>query len=125
MRSLVRIIAVIMIIAVMISFVGYMMGWEIIDYAVPVNVFIFVVLLASAIYNKHLENKKFRQFLQKIKQDQVLKKENKRATATPSRVMTGNSSQFKARKIGLNWTGGTVHGAVPKRGNRRSFLSRR
>ena len=125
MRALARIIAVIMIIAIIISFVGYMMDWKKIDYAVPVNVFIFILLLASAIYNKHLENKKFRKFLQKVKQEQILKNENQRETAHSSRVKTGNYFQTRSRKIGLIWTGGTVHGAVPKRRERRIFLSRR
>ena len=125
MRTILRILTALMVISIVISFVAFMMDWEIARYAVPVNVFIFVLLLAAAVYNNYLKNKKFREFLLKAKQDKVLKNEPGRAPAHKSRVKTGEYSHFKSRRTGLTWTGGTVHGAVPKRGVKKKFLSRR
>ncbi len=125
MRTAVKIIVVFLVISIITSFVGYMMDWKIISFAIPFNIFLFFLLLFSALYNNYLENKKFRQFLQKAKHDQALKNEHERPTAHKSRVKRGEFSHHRTRKIGLTWTAGTVHGAVPKRTDRRTFLSRR
>lgn len=128
MRTLVKIIAVIMALAITTCFIGFMMDWSMTRYALPVNIILFVILLASAIYNNYLENKKFRQFLVDVKQDRAFINGNDRPSKAPdekSRLNSGEYSHYKTRKSGLSWSAGTVHGAVPKRGEKRKFLSRR
>jgi hypothetical protein len=125
MRIIVRIIAAIMVLCITTSFTGYMMDLGFTRYAIPVNIAVFVMLLASALYNNYLENKKFRQFLLKAKQDQVLQNETSRPSAEKPTMRPGEYTHYKTRKTGLSWTAGTVHGAVPKRGEKRTFLSRR
>ena len=34
-----------------------------------------------------------------------------------------NSSPFRERKSGASWGGGNIHGAVPKRENRKKFFN--
>ena len=70
------------------------------------------------------EKRKFEEFLEHVKRDQELQEKIKDEKIDPG-DKTGRAkvkAYFKERNSGLSWTGGSVHGTVPKRNKRRTFL---
>jgi hypothetical protein len=70
------------------------------------------------------ENHKFREFLaSKEKDGEVQEKlRNEKIEPGDKTGRSGVKTHFKERNVGVNWTGASVHGAVPHRKKRRTFL---
>lgn len=83
-----------------------------------------VLFLGVGLLKTREEKRKFKAFLEDLKRNPELQKKIKEEKVDPG-DKTGRArvkAYYKERNIGLSWTGASVHGAVPKRNKRRSFL---
>ena len=110
-----------------------MILWTVLGYLMDMPSFPLVFLLTigsvvlfflAGLLKNREEKRKFEAFLDSMKQDKDLQKKMKDERIDPG-DKTGRArikAYYKDRNIGLSWTGASVHGAVPKRNKRRSFL---
>jgi hypothetical protein len=87
--------------------------------------FISIVLFFSVgILKNRAEKRKFEEFLELKRRDRDMQEKLKDEKIDPG-DKTGRAkvkAYYKERNSGLSWSGGSVHGTVPKRTKRRSFL---
>ncbi len=110
-----------------------MIFWAALGYLLDLPSFRLVILFAigsvvlfflAGLLKNREEKKKFEAYLDSMKHDKVLQEKLKDERIDPG-DKTGRArikAYYKDRNIGLSWTGASVHGAVPKRNKRRSFL---
>ena len=103
---------------------GFLMELPSFRTALPLSVSGIIVFLLTGFLKNRAEKQKFREFLDTRKADrEVQQKIQDKKTGTGHK--TGRSlvkAEYRERNTGLNWTGASVHGAVPHRKKRRSFL---
>jgi hypothetical protein len=83
-----------------------------------------ILFLAIGVLKNREEKRKFEEYLEELKRDRDLQEKLRSEKIDPG-DKTGRAkvkAYFKDRNVGLSWTGASVHGAVPKRNKRRSFL---
>jgi len=117
------IIAVLLFFAVSLAF---LMDSPSLRFYLPSVIIAVVSLLGLAVYNNHLQNKKFRKFIQSKKDDKDLQEELQRNKLS-YKDKTGRAKvpgKYTTRKIGNLWTGNNLHGAIPTRQDRRKFLTK-
>ena len=105
---------------------AFMMDYPSLGLFLPACMITLVSLLGLAVYNNHLKNKRFREFIQSKKDDKDLQDELQR-TKLSYKDKTGRAKvpgKYTTRKIGNLWTGNNLHGAVPNRQDRRKFLTK-
>jgi hypothetical protein len=103
---------------------GYLLDMPSFQFVFPLTILGIFLFLGVGILKNHVEKRKFEEFLEELKRDQDLQEKLKAEKIDPG-DKTGRAkvkAYFKERNIGLSWTGASVHGAVPKRNKRRSFL---
>ena len=86
--------------------------------------FITILLVLVGILKNRHDRKKFKEFLESLKRKQRLNEEPEKEVAVPGKnpIRSKIRARYRPRKVGLNWTGASVHGAVPRRKDRREFL---
>jgi hypothetical protein len=103
---------------------GYLMDLPSFSVSFPLCIiFIGMFFLAGVLKNRE-ERRKFREFLESRKRDNALQERLKDERIEPG-DKTGRTkvkTYFRDRNVGVNWTGASVHGAVPHRKKRRTFL---
>ena len=90
----------------------------------PLTIISIGLFFGAGILKNRAEKRKFEEFLESKKRDKELQ-EKLKEEKIDSGDKTGRAkvkAYYKDRKIGLSWTGASVHGAVPKRNKRRGFL---
>ncbi len=105
---------------------GYLMDLPSFPVVLPLSIGAVVVFLGTGVLKNLEERRKFREFLESQKSDPQVREKLKKERIEPG-DKTGRSgvkAYFKDGNAGVNWTGASVHGAVPHRKKRRSFLSK-
>lgn len=103
---------------------AYLLGMPSLKTIFPLTILSIVFFLGIGLLKNREEKRKFKAFLDDLKNNQELQEKIKNEKIDPG-DKTGRAkvkAYFKERNNGLSWTGSSVHGAVPKRNKRRSFL---
>jgi hypothetical protein len=124
MRNLFVFTGLVTIAMIFWSSLAYLLGMPSLRISFPLTIISIVLFLGIGILKNHAEKRKFEEFLEHIKGDRELQEKIKDEKIDPG-DKTGRAkvrAYYKERNSGLTWTGGSVHGTVPKRNKRRSFL---
>jgi low affinity Fe/Cu permease len=103
---------------------GYLMDLSSFAIVLPLCGASILVFLGTGFLKNYFERRKFREFIESQKQDLEIQEKIKNEHIDKG-DKTGRAKvkiYFKERNAGLNWTGASVHGAVPQRKRRRTFL---
>ena len=103
---------------------GYLMDMPSFRLSLPLAMGSVVLFFAAGLLKNLKEKRRFEAYLEEMKHDKDLQEKLKSERIDPG-DKTGRAkikAYYKDRNIGLSWTGASVHGAVPKRNKRRSFL---
>ncbi len=106
------------------STLGFLMDLPSFRISFPLTIISIVLFFGAGILKNHAEKRKFEEFLESLEQDKDLQEKIKEEKIDPG-DKTGRArikAYYKDRNSGLSWTGASVHGAVPKRNKRRTFL---
>ncbi len=103
---------------------GYLMDMSSFRIVFPLCTLSIIGFFVTGFLKNREENIKFREFLESKKQDKEVQEKLKNEKIDPGDKTgrAGVKTYFKERNVGLNWTGASVHGAVPQRKKRRTFL---
>jgi hypothetical protein len=124
MRSLFVFSGLIAVVMIFWSTLGYLMDMPSFRISFPLAIMSIVLFFWAGMLKKRAEKRKFEEFLERMKRDRDLQEKLKYEKIDPG-DKTGRAkikAYYKERNSGLSWTGASVHGAVPKRNKRRSFL---
>ena len=124
MRIILIIKGITAVVLIFASFLAFTMDLPSLRVYLPAAFISVVLLLALVYYNNHLQNKKFRKFIQSKKDDRELQEELQQRKLL-YKDQTGRAKipgKYTTRKIGNVWIGNNLHGAVPVRQDRRKFL---
>jgi hypothetical protein len=105
---------------------AYLMDLPSFPLAMPLCIAGIVLFLVTGSMKNLEEKRRFREFLESRKRDPEVQ-ENLRSEKVEAGDKTGRAgvkARYRERNTGLNWTGASVHGAVPQRKKRRGFLSK-
>ena len=107
------------------SILARIMGIESFSYIFPLCLVSIGVFFITGFLKNMVEKKRFEDFLrqQRENKDVQRKIENREIDPGDKYGRAKVKATYRPRKAGLNWTGGSVHGAVPKRTDRKEFLS--
>ena len=108
------------------SALGFLMGLPSFPKILPLSLVAVLLFLGTGFLKNALERRKFKDFLESKKRDPDIQAKLKKESIEPG-DKTGRANvkaEYKDRNTGVNWTGASVHGAVPHRKKRRTFLSR-
>ena len=124
MRTLFNITGLIAVLMIFWAALGYLMDLSSFPLVFPLSIFSILGFLGTGFLKNRAENRKFREFLESKKGDKEVqeKLQNERIEPGDKTGRAGVKAYFKDRNVGVNWTGASVHGAVPQRKRRRSFL---
>jgi hypothetical protein len=124
MRTLFNITGLIAVLMIFWAALGYLMDLSSLPLVFPLSIFSILVFLGTGFLKNRAENRKFKEFLESKKGDKKVqeKLQNERIEPGDKTGRAGVKAYFKDRDVGVNWTGASVHGAVPQRKRRRSFL---
>jgi len=106
------------------STLAYLLGMPSFRIVFPLTIISIALFFGIGLLKNRAEKRKFEEFLEHVKRDQELQEKIKDEKIDPG-DKTGRAkvkAYFKERNSGLSWTGGSVHGTVPKRNKRRTFL---
>jgi hypothetical protein len=126
MRSLFVFTGLVTIAMIFWTTLGYLLGMPSFRISFPLSIISVVLFLGVGLLKNHAEKRKFEAFLEQMKRDPELQEKIKDERIDPG-DKTGRAkvrAYYKERNSGLTWTGGSVHGTVPKRTKRRRFLSK-
>jgi hypothetical protein len=103
---------------------GYLMDLPSFRITLPLCITFIVGFFVAGFLKNREEHRKFREFLESKERDpQVQEKlKNERIDPGDKTGRAGVKTYFKERNVGVNWTGASVHGAVPHRKRRKTFL---
>ena len=124
MRILFKLIGVFSVALIFWAALGYLMSLPSFPFMLPLSIVCITLFFAVGLLKNHIEKKKFMAFLEEKESDKDLQKRLKNERVDPG-DKTGRAkikSHFRERNVGLTWMAASVHGAVPKRNKRRSFL---
>jgi len=124
MRSLFVFTGLLTVAMIFWSTLAYLLGMPSFRFAFTLTIISIALFFGIGLLKNRAEKKKFEEFLEHVKRDQELQEKIKDEKIDPG-DKTGRAkvkAYFKERNSGLSWTGGSVHGTVPKRNKRRSFL---
>jgi len=124
MRSLSVFTGLVAVAMIFWSALAYLLGTPSFRVSLPLTIISIVLFLGVGLLKNRVEKRRFEEFLEDMKRDQELQEKIKNEKIDPG-DKTGRAkvkAYFKERNSGLSWTGGSVHGTVPKRNKRRSFL---
>ena len=126
MKSLFAFTGLVTAAMVLWSVLGYLMDSPSFRLVLPLTLISIFLFLAVGLLKNHVEKKRFEEYLEELKRDRDLQEKLRSENIDPA-GKTGRAkvkAYFKDRNVGITWTGASVHGAVPKRNKRRSFLPR-
>ena len=106
------------------STLAYLLGMPSLRISLPLTIISIVLFFGAGMLKNRAEKIQFEEFLENKKQDRELQDKIRDEKIDPG-DKTGRArvkAYYKERNSGLSWTGASVHGAVPKRNKRRSFL---
>ena len=124
MRSLFVFTGLITVAMIFWSTLGYLMEMPSFRISLPLTIISVILFFGAGMLKNRAERRKFEELLERKKRDRDLQEKLKDEKIEPG-DKTGRAkvkAYYKERNSGLSWTGGSVHGAVPKRNKRRSFL---
>lgn len=103
---------------------AYLMDSPSLPVVLPVCIAGIIGFFTAGFLKNREEKKRFREYLRSLEQDQNVqeKLKNERIDPGDKTGRAGVKTYFKERNVGVNWTGASVHGAVPQRKKRRTFL---
>ena len=124
MRTLFILSGLFAILMIFWAALGYLMDLSSFPLVLPLSIFSILVFLGTGFLKNRVEDRKFKEFLESKKRDKKVqeKLQNERIEPGDKTGRAGVKAYFKDRNVGVNWTGASVHGAVPQRKRRRSFL---
>jgi len=124
MRTLFNITGILTIGMIFWAALGYLMDLSSFSLILPLCCASILLYFGIGFLKNYIERRKFREFIESQKQDPELQdKIKKERIATEDKTGRANTKiYYKDRNTGLNWTGASVHGAVPHRKKRRTFL---
>jgi len=124
MRSLSVFTGLVAVAMIFWSALAYLLGMPSFRVSLPLTIISIVLFLGVGLLKNRVEKRRFEEFLEDMKRDQELQEKIK-----DEKIDLGDKTgrakvraYYKERNSGLSWTGGSVHGTVPKRNKRRSFL---
>ncbi len=126
MRSLLAFTGLIAVAMIFWSTLGYLMDLPSLRISFLLAIISIVLFFSVGMLKNRAEKRKFEEFLESKRRDSDLQEKLKNEKIDPG-DKTGRArikAYYKERNSGLSWTGGSVHGTVPKRNKRRSFLSK-
>jgi hypothetical protein len=106
------------------SALAYLLGMPSFRLSFPLTILSIVLFFGVGLLRNRTEKRKFKAYLEHLKQDPELQEKIKDEKIHPG-DKTGRArvkAHYPERNSGLSWTGASVHGAVPKRNKRRDFL---
>lgn len=106
------------------SALAYLLGMPSFRISFPLTLTSVVLFFGVGFLKNLAEKRKFKEFLEHMRRNQELQDKIRDEKIDPG-DKTGRArvkAYYKERNSGLSWTGASVHGAVPKRNKRRSFL---
>ena len=105
---------------------GYLMDLASFNVILPLCCASILAFMGTGFLKNYFERRKFRELIESKKQDRKLQEKirNERIYMGDKTGRAKVKVEYRARNAGLNWTGASVHGAVPQRKKRRSFLPR-
>ena len=124
MRSLFVFTGLVTVAMIFWATLGYLLGMPSFRISFPLTIISVVLFLGIGLLKTYAERRKFEAFLEHMKRDPELQEKIKDERIDPG-DKTGRAkvrAYYKERNSGLTWTGGSVHGTVPKRTKRRRFL---
>jgi hypothetical protein len=124
MKNLFALTGLIAVALIFWASLGFLMDMPSFRISFPLSIISIVLFFGAGMLKNRAEKRKFEEFLEGLKQDKVLQDKLKEKKIDPG-DKTGRArikAYYKDRNIGLSWTGASVHGAVPKRNKRRTFL---
>jgi hypothetical protein len=127
MRSLFALTGLIAVAMIFWSTLGYLMDMPSLGLSVTLAIISIVLFFSMGMLKNLAEKRKFEEFLESKRRDRKLQERLKDEKIDPG-DKTGRArikAYYKERNSGLSWTGGSVHGTVPKRTRRRTFLPKR
>ncbi len=103
---------------------GYLMDLPSFRAVLPLCLFSIAIFFVTGFLKNREERQKFREFLASKERDKDVQEKlrNERVEPGDKTGRAGVKTYFKERNVGVNWTGASVHGAVPQRKKRRTFL---
>jgi hypothetical protein len=124
MRSLFVLSGLVTVAMIFWSTLAYLLGIPSFRISFPLTIISIVLFFGVGFLKNRAEKRKFEKFLEHMKGDRELQ-----AKIKDEKIDHGDKTgrakviaYYKERNSGLSWTGGSVHGTVPKRTKRRSFL---
>lgn len=103
---------------------GFLLDLPSFRVSLPLALAGILLFLGSGILKNREEQRRFREFLESQERDRDVqeKLKNEQLEAGDKTGRAKVKAQYRERNTGLNWTGASVHGAVPHRKKRRTFL---
>ena len=124
MRSLFAFTGLFTVAMIFWSTLAYLLGMPSFRISLPLTILGIVLFFGVGFLKNLAEKRKFEEYLEHLKRNPELQEKIKEEMIDPG-DKTGRArvkAYYKERNSGLSWTGASVHGAVPKRNKRRSFL---
>ena len=124
MKNLFALTGLITVAMIFWSTLGFLMDLPSFQTSFPLTIISIVLFFGAGILKNLAEKRKFEEFLESLQRDKDLQEKIKEEKIDPG-DKTGRArikAYYKDRHTGLSWTGASVHGAVPKRNKRRTFL---
>ena len=105
---------------------GYLMDMPSFPVILPLCIISIIAFFITGFLKNIEDNRKFREFLESREKDKDIQEKlwNEKIDPGDKTGRAGVKTYFKERNAGVNWTGASVHGAVPQRRKRRTFLSK-
>jgi hypothetical protein len=124
MRKLFALTGLITIGLIFWTALGYLMDLSSFRLIFPLCIASILAFFITGFLKNRDENRRFREFLASKEEDKEVQKKlkNERVEPGDKTGRAGVKTYFKERNVGVNWTGASVHGAVPQRRKRKTFL---
>ena len=107
------------------SILARIMGVESFSYVFPLCLVSIGVFFFTGFLKNKAEKKNFEDYLRQQRENKQVQRKMENGEIDPGDThgRAKVKASYRPRKTGLNWTGASVHGAVPKRKDRKEFLS--
>lgn len=104
---------------------GFLMGRVSFAYVKWICAGSIVLYLVLGFIKNHRERQNFREFLELQRQDPEVQEKLRKEKTGPGEKSHGSGTAyaFRQKKSGIDWMPANIHGSVPARKKRRSFLS--
>jgi hypothetical protein len=103
---------------------GYLLGLPSFRVVLPLSIAGIILFLAAGFLKNLEERRRFNEYLESQRRDPEVQEKIRNGELEPG-DKSGRAkvkAEYRDRNTGVNWTGASVHGAVPQRKPRRKFL---